>query len=240
LSRADLRSDASGPPGSRRIPGRPTQGAGHTSHGGPDPRWAEDHDDPGDRSVACRTGRLTSSRSSSAALSLRAVTRDDSPCEGNQSSLAAHEQPGQHCYAWRTRSPVGVDVPVDQARAKGHVARSAHLRPMRPGSLVLLVLNYSRGERLPRDKRTWGHLIVAAIFCNALPFALFSIGEQTVDSGVAGFSTRQPLVGLAHRHHHRHGAWTSSDSFERATPWFRGRLLIFAPWRHSGLASWVP
>lgn len=31
-----------------------------------------------------------------------------------------------------------------------------------------------------------GHLAVARLFCNALPFVLFAVGERTVDSGVAG------------------------------------------------------
>lgn len=54
------------------------------------------------------------------------------------------------------------------------------------GAGVLLALALAARQRLPRDRRTWGHLLVAAFFCNALPFALFSIGEQTVDSGTAG------------------------------------------------------
>ena len=43
---------------------------------------------------------------------------------------------------------------------------------------------------------------MAAFFCNALPFGLFSVGEQTVDSGVAGaLNATTPLwsvlIGLA-------------------------------------------
>lgn len=44
------------------------------------------------------------------------------------------------------------------------------------GAATLLVLCFGSGRRLPRDRATWGHVVVAAFFCNALPYALFSIG----------------------------------------------------------------
>ncbi|MFH9727671.1 DMT family transporter [Streptomyces sp. NPDC017254] len=107
------------------------------------------------------------------------------------------------------------------------------------GAAVLLALAYGAGRRLPRDRATWGRLVVAAFFCNALPFLLFSIGEQTVDSGVAGvLNATTPLwsllIGLA----------LGSERPLRAARaaglvlGFAGVLLIFAPWTHgSGLMS---
>lgn len=105
------------------------------------------------------------------------------------------------------------------------------------GASVLLVLAWLARQRLPRDRVTWRRLVVAALFCNTLPFALFSIGEQTVDSGVAGvLNATTPLwsmlVGLA--------------LGERFPPirlaglglGFCGVVLIFAPWHQHGLASW--
>ncbi|WP_254047445.1 DMT family transporter [Streptomyces aureus] len=108
------------------------------------------------------------------------------------------------------------------------------------GAAVLLALAYGAGQRLPRDGATWGRLVVAAFFCNALPFLLFSVGEQTVDSGVAGvLNATTPLwsllIGLA----------LGTERPLRATRLtglalgFAGVLLIFAPWSHgSGLMSW--
>ncbi|WP_245234486.1 DMT family transporter [Streptomyces flavochromogenes] len=108
------------------------------------------------------------------------------------------------------------------------------------GAAVLLALAHGAGQRLPRDRATWGRLVVAAFFCNALPFLLFSVGEQTVDSGVAGvLNATTPLwsllIGLA----------LGTDGPLRATRLtglalgFAGVLLIFAPWSHgSGLMSW--
>ncbi|MGW8888957.1 DMT family transporter [Streptomyces sp. NPDC055749] len=107
------------------------------------------------------------------------------------------------------------------------------------GAAVLLVLACSAGQRFPRDRRTWGHLVVAAFLCNALPFFLFSVGEQTVDSGVAGvLNATTPL-------------WSMGIGLVLGTErgWhpvrltglllgFAGVLLIFAPWQQSGLTSW--
>ncbi|GIF75016.1 hypothetical protein Asi02nite_45340 [Asanoa siamensis] len=54
------------------------------------------------------------------------------------------------------------------------------------GSATLLLACLATGNRLARGRAVWAHLAVAAFFCNALPFAMFSVGQQTVDSGVAG------------------------------------------------------
>ncbi|MGA8113635.1 MAG: DMT family transporter [Actinocatenispora sp.] len=107
------------------------------------------------------------------------------------------------------------------------------------GAALLTVLCLLRRHRLPTGRAMWGHIAVAAFFCNALPFTLFSIGEQTVDSGVAGvLNATTPLwsllIGLA-------------LGTERGTHparlvglllGFVGVLLIFAPWQRGGLASW--
>ncbi|MCZ4118331.1 DMT family transporter [Streptomyces sp. H39-S7] len=107
------------------------------------------------------------------------------------------------------------------------------------GSVVLLGMCLSARRGLPRDRATWGHVVVAAFFCNALPFALFSVGEQTVDSGVAGvLNATTPLwslligvvIGTERRlHPARLGGLLLG---------FAGTLLIFAPWGRAGLVSW--
>jgi len=107
------------------------------------------------------------------------------------------------------------------------------------GAAVLLVLARSAGQRMPRDRRVWGHLVVAALFCNALPFFLFGLGEQTVDSGVAGvLNATTPLwsvaIGLMLRTERRLGPVRLTGLLLG----FAGTLLIFAPWQQTGLASW--
>ncbi|MGW6744505.1 EamA family transporter [Streptomyces sp. NPDC055025] len=106
------------------------------------------------------------------------------------------------------------------------------------GALVLLVLARSAGQSFPRDRRTWGHLVVAAFFCNALPFFLFSVGEQTVDSGVAGvLNATTPLWSFAI------GIAIGTERGFRPLRLtglllgFAGILLIFAPWHQAGLTG---
>ncbi|MFI6107600.1 DMT family transporter [Streptomyces sp. NPDC051310] len=106
------------------------------------------------------------------------------------------------------------------------------------GSLLLLCL--AARQRLPRGRAVWGHLLMAAFWCNALPFALFSLGEQTVGSGVAGMlNATTPLwsflLGIA-------------VGTERAVHpvrlgglllGFGGVVVIFAPWQGVGEVAWA-
>jgi drug/metabolite transporter (DMT)-like permease len=106
------------------------------------------------------------------------------------------------------------------------------------GALTLLVMAFAARQRLPRDRGTWARLIVAAFFCNALPFALFGIGERTVDSGVAGvMNATTPLWSLL--------IGVALGTERRLNParllglalGFAGIVVIFAPWQQAGLLS---
>ncbi|MGX7827490.1 DMT family transporter [Actinokineospora sp. 24-640] len=105
------------------------------------------------------------------------------------------------------------------------------------GAVVLVVLCYSAGQRLPRSARAWGHMTLAAVFANAVPFTLFGLGQQTVDSGVAGvINATTPLwalvIGVAI------GADRGMGPVRLAglLLGFGGTVLIFAPWQ-AGLAG---
>lgn len=54
------------------------------------------------------------------------------------------------------------------------------------GALTLLVLLAITKDRLPRDRRLWGHMLLPGILGSAIPFALFAYGEERVSSIVAG------------------------------------------------------
>ncbi|WP_405737199.1 DMT family transporter [Streptomyces sp. NBC_01537] len=107
------------------------------------------------------------------------------------------------------------------------------------GAITLIVLCCAAGQRLPRGRAIWGHVIVAALFCNALPFAAFSIGEQSVDSGTAGvLNATTPLWSLAV------GIANGTERGLRPVRLgglllgFGGTVLIFAPWHRTGILSW--
>ncbi|MFC5803066.1 DMT family transporter [Streptomyces formicae] len=66
------------------------------------------------------------------------------------------------------------------------------------GTAVLAAAMAMRRERLPRALRTWGHLLVAGFFLNALPFSLFAYAELTIPSTLAGIcNATSPLWGMA-------------------------------------------
>ena len=105
------------------------------------------------------------------------------------------------------------------------------------GAATLAVL--CLGTRLPRGRAVWARVLIAAFFCNALPFALFSAGEQTVGSGVAGvLNATTPLwsllIGLA--------AGTERGlrpvRLGGLLLGFAGVSLIFAPWQGAGHVGW--
>ncbi|MFI6265376.1 DMT family transporter [Micromonospora sp. NPDC051006] len=107
------------------------------------------------------------------------------------------------------------------------------------GSAALLVACLASGRRLPRDRATWGHLVVAAFLCNALPFAMFSIGQQSIDSGLAGvLNATTPLWALLI------GVLIGAERGLRPVRLvglllgFAGVVLIFAPWRTTGPVGW--
>lgn len=107
------------------------------------------------------------------------------------------------------------------------------------GTATLLVLARAAGQRLPRSRATWGHLVVAALFCNAIPFALFAVGEQSLDSGIAGvLNATTPLWSLLI------GVLLGTDRglhpvrLTGLLLGFAGTVLIFAPWHRSGLLTW--
>ncbi|MET9963372.1 DMT family transporter [Streptomyces sp. NPDC006326] len=66
------------------------------------------------------------------------------------------------------------------------------------GALALLTVLLVRREPLPRGRRTWGHLAVAALLLNTAPFSLFSYAELSIASSLAGIcNATSPLWGMA-------------------------------------------
>lgn len=101
-------------------------------------------------------------------------------------------------------------------------------------AVVLLLICWLSGLRLPREPIVWVHFAVAATVGNVVPFYLFGVGELSIDSGLAGvLNATTPL-------------WTVAVSLLAGTErgmsrarmaglvlGFTGAVVIFAPW-HSG------
>jgi drug/metabolite transporter (DMT)-like permease len=106
------------------------------------------------------------------------------------------------------------------------------------GAAVIIGLALLTKQKLPRG-RAWWRIVVPAVFGSALPFTLFGVGEQSIDSGVAGvLNATTPLWALL---------ITLVIGTERNLGrlrlvglllGFAGTLVIFAPWHAAGLASW--
>jgi drug/metabolite transporter (DMT)-like permease len=103
------------------------------------------------------------------------------------------------------------------------------------GALALFIVVRVRRVGLPRSAGTWGHIAVAALFGNVIPFLLLSYGERGTGAGVAGV-----LVGST-------TLWTVAFGAlllpaERTTPrktagliiGFVGVALVSGFWRDSG------
>jgi drug/metabolite transporter (DMT)-like permease len=107
------------------------------------------------------------------------------------------------------------------------------------GALTLFVILLVTRDRLPRDRRLWGHLIVVATLANLIPFTLFGYAEDgRVSSVLAGiWNATTPLVTLV--------VTIAVFPTERATRervlglllGFAGVLTVLGVWRGVGGAS---
>jgi drug/metabolite transporter (DMT)-like permease len=100
------------------------------------------------------------------------------------------------------------------------------------GAAVLFVIVVARREEIPRQARLWAHVVVAALFANAVPYLLFALAEQTVASSTAGIiNSTTPLwtvvLALAVRHQKSVTGWQATGLIVG----FAGAVLIFTPWR---------
>ncbi|OZM75289.1 EamA family transporter [Amycolatopsis antarctica] len=107
------------------------------------------------------------------------------------------------------------------------------------GAVVLLALCLVYRHRLPSSRRLWLYLIVAAFFHNAVPFVLYAVGEQTIDSGTTGvLNATTPLWTLAVALLWRTERRLRGTRLAGLLVGLAGTVLIFAPWQSSELLSW--
>jgi drug/metabolite transporter (DMT)-like permease len=100
------------------------------------------------------------------------------------------------------------------------------------GAAVLFAIMLKRRKKIPRLGRLWVIIAVAALFANAVPYLLFAVAEQTVDSSTAGIiNATTPLwtvvLALAVRHQKTVTGWQAAGLIVG----FAGAVLIFTPWR---------
>jgi drug/metabolite transporter (DMT)-like permease len=109
---------------------------------------------------------------------------------------------------------------------------------MAAGALVLALIVHIRGQHVPRDRQFIHHITVAALVGNAIPYLLFAIGEQTVDSSLAGvLNATTPLwtvlIAMAAGQERRP---TRTHLIGLAIG-FAGALILLQPWQTSGRSN---
>ena len=101
-------------------------------------------------------------------------------------------------------------------------------------AVLMLLLAASRG-RLPRDRRTWGHLMVTGFFLGALPFSLFAMGEERVSSALAGIgNSTTPIATVLFGLLLLRGDKIGSRKIVGVLIGFVGVLVIMQPWQLEG------
>jgi drug/metabolite transporter (DMT)-like permease len=118
---------------------------------------------------------------------------------------------------------------------RGFSAVEVTLARLALGAAVLFIIVRVRREPVPRSGRLWAQIAVAALFANAVPYLLFAVAEQTVDSSTAGIiNATTPLwtvvLALAVRHQKSVTGWQAAG----LVAGFAGAVLIFTPWHTAG------
>ena len=118
---------------------------------------------------------------------------------------------------------------------RGFSAVEVTLARLALGAAVLFIIVRVRREQVPRPGRLWAQIAVAALFANAVPYLLYAVAEQTVDSSTAGIiNATTPLwtvvLALAVRHQKSVTRWQAAG----LAAGFAGAVLIFTPWHTAG------
>ena len=107
------------------------------------------------------------------------------------------------------------------------------------GAAALFPVVAARREALPRSAALWGQIALAALFANAIPYLLFAVAEQSVDSSTAGIiNATTPLWTVTLAVAVRHQRSVTARQCAGLVVGFGGTLLIFSPWHSaSSVAS---
>jgi drug/metabolite transporter (DMT)-like permease len=103
------------------------------------------------------------------------------------------------------------------------------------GAAVLMLLLLASGDRLPRDRRLWAHLMVTGFFLGALPFSLFALGEERVSSALAGIGNSiTPIATVLFSLLLLRGDKIPAQKIVGVLVGFVGVLVILQPWESVG------
>nr|WP_244933826.1 DMT family transporter [Streptomyces kasugaensis] len=150
---------------------------------------------------------MSSSTATTTAASAAAATNAADPAATAATGAAGPDSPGsatgpRRAMGWRLRFAVlclvwGFSFLFIKVGNRGFAPLQVTLGRVGFGALVLVVMLLVTRERLPRSARVWGHLAIAALLLNVLPFSLFAYSELTIPSTLAGIcNATSPLWGM--------------------------------------------
>src|SRR5215471_13722756 len=99
------------------------------------------------------------------------------------------------------------------------------------GAAALFPVVAARRQALPRSAALWAQIALAALFANAIPYLLFAVAEQSVDSSTAGIiNATTPLWTVTLALAVRHQKSVTARKCAGLVVGFAGTLLMFSPW----------
>ncbi len=99
------------------------------------------------------------------------------------------------------------------------------------GAAVLFAVMLARRDKVPRSMRLWASIAIAALVANAVPYLLFAVAEQTVNSSTAGIiNATTPLWTVILAVAVRHQKTVTRRQTAGLITGFAGAVLIFSPW----------
>ena len=109
------------------------------------------------------------------------------------------------------------------------------------GAAVLVATVLAARDRLPRGRRTWGHLFVVALLSNSVPFALIAYAETEVTSVLAGLlNATAPLFVMVVAMLMLPDERPTRRRVAGLLAGFAGVVMLLGPWRGVGDAGLAP
>jgi drug/metabolite transporter (DMT)-like permease len=106
------------------------------------------------------------------------------------------------------------------------------------GALILAIVVYALGKKLPKPGRAWVPYVVLALLGNCVPFYLIAWGQLTVDSALAGIlMAAMPLVTLVLAHWLVQGERMTRNRVGGFVLGFCGIVLLIGPAAFSGFGG---
>lgn len=105
------------------------------------------------------------------------------------------------------------------------------------GALVVIGILAVKRIAAPH-RRVWGHIAVASVFGNVLPFTLFAVGEQHTTASTAGvIQGATPLVTMAVAAAAIADEKPTARKMTGVLAGFVGLVVVVGPWRSEGFGS---